>query len=375
MNAPSLTKIFLVYTVQKLVEQGVFDLDKPMHKYLKKEELEYDERYKLITPRMVLSHSSGLENWKSDFQPDKLEIVSNPGEKFVYSGEGYQYLAKVIEKIIGQTYEEYTQDFIFKPFGLKNSFVNFKPKKIKLFHKWKPSNYALGHNSFGNSFEKWIIEEPIPASGINTTAEDFAKLIIAIFNQKNLTQKTIHQILEPVVPAMEGLNEISVGMGFISFDNGDEEIITFTGSNTGFKAQIIYSVESKRGFVFLSNSDRGLTIASKLNQITTRLELDKFFKRYPVRQYPNPSIRLQNIFEDQKEGGLFKEIESLINKKELKAQTLNSLARSFLFQDRTIARRMLEISVTLDHMESYGFALLGRLLFQEKEYDKAICPS
>ena len=60
-EAASLTKMFLLFAVQQLVQEGAFDLNKPMYQYLEYPPLEHDPRYKLITPRMILSHSSGIE--------------------------------------------------------------------------------------------------------------------------------------------------------------------------------------------------------------------------------------------------------------------------------------------------------------------------
>jgi len=63
-EACSLSKIYLVAAAYKLVDQGLLDLDKPIFEYKTNEKLAYDARYKSITPRMILSHTSGIENWE-----------------------------------------------------------------------------------------------------------------------------------------------------------------------------------------------------------------------------------------------------------------------------------------------------------------------
>ena len=103
-EACSLSKSFLVMVAHQLVDEGRLDLDLPVFRYMEHEKLEYDQRYKQITTRMLLSHSSGMENWIFNNKRDKLELLANPGERYVYSGEGYQYLAMVIEKLLDQPY-------------------------------------------------------------------------------------------------------------------------------------------------------------------------------------------------------------------------------------------------------------------------------
>lgn len=92
----SISKPVFAWFVMKQVEKGLIELDMPLYKYLPYPDIENDDRYKLITSRMVLSHTSGFPNWRW-FNPDqKLDIKFQPGEKFSYSGEGYLYLSKVV---------------------------------------------------------------------------------------------------------------------------------------------------------------------------------------------------------------------------------------------------------------------------------------
>ena len=89
--AASLSKPLFAFAVMMLVEEGKFDLDRPLNEYLEYKDLEHDPRYRRITARMVLSHTSGLPNWRNG----RLDFAQVPGERFVYSGEGFVYLQKV----------------------------------------------------------------------------------------------------------------------------------------------------------------------------------------------------------------------------------------------------------------------------------------
>ena len=86
-EAASLSKPLFAYFAMKQVEKGLLDLDKPLYEYLPYPDIEYDERYKLINARMILSHSSGFPNRRQD----SLKIAITPGSNYSYSGEGNKY--------------------------------------------------------------------------------------------------------------------------------------------------------------------------------------------------------------------------------------------------------------------------------------------
>ena len=101
----------------KLVEEKVLDLDKPLQDYLPRpiydytpskkwhdnyKDLKVDSSYRKITARMCLAHTAGFPNWRSMNPDGKLDIKFTPGEKFGYSGEGFEYLKEVVQKITGK---------------------------------------------------------------------------------------------------------------------------------------------------------------------------------------------------------------------------------------------------------------------------------
>src|SRR4030095_1153264 len=104
-EAASLSKPVMAYAALKLVDAGKLDLDKPLAQYLEKPYLEGDDRLNLITARRVLTHTTGFPNWRQQGQP--LKIVFPPGERFSYSGEGFVYLQKVIERLTGQAFDDF----------------------------------------------------------------------------------------------------------------------------------------------------------------------------------------------------------------------------------------------------------------------------
>jgi CubicO group peptidase (beta-lactamase class C family) len=108
-EAASLSKPVFAYAVMRLVERGEFDLDEPLAEILPYERLEHEERYLRITPRMVLTHSTGLPNWGEG----RLGLAFDPGERFSYSGEGFVYLQKAVETITGKPLDAFMRQELF----------------------------------------------------------------------------------------------------------------------------------------------------------------------------------------------------------------------------------------------------------------------
>lgn len=82
----SVSKTVFAYAVMKLCENGILELDTPLIQYADIGFLDNDPRLKLVTARHILSHRSGLQNWRS--QDETLKLYFYPGTDFLYSGEG-----------------------------------------------------------------------------------------------------------------------------------------------------------------------------------------------------------------------------------------------------------------------------------------------
>jgi CubicO group peptidase (beta-lactamase class C family) len=131
--AASITNgVFAVY-VMKLVEQNKLNLDKPIAELLPKPldsypdykqtagDLVRDPRWATVTPRMLLSHTSGLANF-AFFEPDKkMHLHYAPGSRFAYSGEGLNLLQFVIEQREHKPLEELMQQAIFTPLEMRHT--------------------------------------------------------------------------------------------------------------------------------------------------------------------------------------------------------------------------------------------------------------
>jgi CubicO group peptidase (beta-lactamase class C family) len=107
------------YAALHLVDENRLDLDRPLKDYLS-ENAPVGERGERITARHILSHSTGLPNWRGEGDQPLIPAFE-PGTKFRYSGEGFYYLQRCVEKITGIGCEQFMQEHMFKPLGMNSS--------------------------------------------------------------------------------------------------------------------------------------------------------------------------------------------------------------------------------------------------------------
>jgi CubicO group peptidase (beta-lactamase class C family) len=123
MTAASLTKPASATMVMQLVHEGVIELDKPVYEYLLKplpdyaayKDLADNPRYKQITMRMLLDHTSGFPDWRRVTNDKKLRIYFPPGSRFAYSGEGIALAQMVVETVTKKSVTELMEERIFQP--------------------------------------------------------------------------------------------------------------------------------------------------------------------------------------------------------------------------------------------------------------------
>ncbi len=264
-EAASLSKPVFAYGVLKLVEQGKLGLDVPLTTYLAKPYVE-DERLGKITARIVLSHRTGFPNWRDG---DSLPIYFTPGERFSYSGEGYIYLQRVVEKITDKPLNAYMTEAVFTPLGMTSSSYVWKPEFDALT--------ATGHGDDGKPEKKWKPDEAGVASTLNTTAKDYAKFVAAVLNGVGLKAATLREMETPQIaldpecricikkePKQLSKN-LSWGLGWgIQRADGSDEMIWHWGDNGAFKAFVMADPKAKSGVVMFANSAKGLEVAKPI---------------------------------------------------------------------------------------------------------------
>jgi CubicO group peptidase (beta-lactamase class C family) len=263
-EAASLTKPVFAYGVLKLVEVGRLDLDAPLSKYLPDPYIENDERLNSITARRVLSHTTGFPNWRPAGQP--LKIHFTPGEKFSYSGEGFVYLQRVVERLTNQPLEQYMKTAVLDPLGMTNSSLVWQDRYDAM--------KATGHNTGGSPTGMRKPTKANAAASLHTTATDYAKFMIAIMQGTGLKKETIREMLSPQIKVDEGCRNcinnnstgrlsstVAWGLGWGLQQTEDGLSFWHWGDNNGdVHCYVVGFPAQKLGVVVFTNSGNGHSI-------------------------------------------------------------------------------------------------------------------
>ena len=117
--AASLSKPVFAYAALRLVDEGKLDLDKPLKSYVP-DHAPADARGDKITARHVLSHQLRPSQLAQSYRSTARSRL-RAGSKFQYSGEGYYYLLRAVEHITGLGFEQFMEERLFGPLGMKSS--------------------------------------------------------------------------------------------------------------------------------------------------------------------------------------------------------------------------------------------------------------
>jgi CubicO group peptidase (beta-lactamase class C family) len=300
--AASMGKQVFAYAVLKLVDQHQLDLDRPLRAYVT-EDAPAGEFGQKITARHILSHSSGLPNWRDDDQ--HLTPAFEPGTKFRYSGEGFYYLQRCVEKITGMGCEAFMQESVFKPLGMNSSTYLWRADaggRLVSGHRGEEpfDNRAFPEQLFnliqksGVLLAQWnhdrIVEEmskvlspphkPVPneispnvAFGLLTTVEDYATFVTRITEPRgdafDLKPETRSAMMAPYSHVNSAL---SWGLGWgIEQDFGTRYLWQW-GDNGGWKNIVLVHPESRSALVVFTNGGKGMRVVERVARGATGRE-------------------------------------------------------------------------------------------------------
>ncbi len=285
-EAASVSKTVFAYAVLKLCERGVIGLDTPLTKYAPKPFLEGDARLELITARRVLSHTTGFQDWRSGAAP--LKIHFQPGAKYFYSGEGYNYLQSVVTQLTGHVnpndcarYEAdlkvcatdidvYLKANLLVPFGMVSSGYVWNDTFEK--HTARP------HDAEGRPLKKAKPKATdaaryAAAGGLHTTPTDYAKFLIEVINPKesDTFRLSAASLKEMVRPQAKVDDSHSWALGWEIYHGPKGDQILHGGNQRGFHAFAVASVERRSGLVIMTNGDNGWKLnAEVVKQVMER---------------------------------------------------------------------------------------------------------
>lgn len=259
-EAASLSKPVFSQLVMAHVQSGRLSLDAPLADILPLEGLS-DPRAAKITARMVLTHMTGLPNWRRQNKDGALDLAFDPGAGFRYSGEGYEYLARVLQRLDGvdaRGLERLFQRRIARPVGMGRSQFVITPALAAM----RAQPHAMGKKI---AFEVSPAGQFGAAYALHTTAEDYARWLISVMRARGpLRADTRDQWLAPQnvpIPANYpdrafGLSDWALGFQVYQLPFG--RVHMHGGSNQGFTCLAGARFDDGWGFSLFTNADQAV---------------------------------------------------------------------------------------------------------------------
>jgi D-alanyl-D-alanine carboxypeptidase len=197
----SITKQFTAVSILMLAQESKLGLQDEITKFLP----DYPAQGRKITVEHLLTHTSGIQSytdmaewlplWRKDFTVKELidlfkdkPMQFEPGQSWAYNNSGYILLGAIIEKISGRTYEQFVEERIFKPLGMKGSFYGSTERIIPR----RVPGYQSDRGGFINA-PYLSMTQPYAAGSLLSTVDDLAVWSDAVFGGKLVRKDWLDQ--------------------------------------------------------------------------------------------------------------------------------------------------------------------------------------
>jgi len=271
-QAASLSKVVFSYIVMKMYDRGEIDLDAPICTYTDIDRFEDKESASKLTARMVLNHRTGLPNWStspsSQEWPTSTITFKYPVDScYGYSGEGFAFLQRAVEKIRGKKIDDIAKEEVFQPLGMEYT-----------SYEWQPMYDTLtvdGYNKDGENRGKGRHPRANVGYTLRTCAADYAKFLQALLDGTGLSPQAKEVFFTPcsekairyAANHRECDNSIAWAMGIGTEENAEfGKVLWHWGDNGSFKALFIVIPSANGYLTYFTNSNHGHDI---INDITS----------------------------------------------------------------------------------------------------------
>jgi len=293
----SISKTFTATAIMQLYEKGLIDIDNDVNEYLPFSLRNPRYPDEPITVRMLLAHQSSLaedppgfyfrcpaglkmedyfEQWLHEYlTPSGLyympQIWSDyePGEKMFYANVGYSLLGYIVERVSGESFEEYCRKNIFEPLGMKNT--SFEFENLNISRIAMPYVYSRGEYYPLTYYS--ILD--YPAGGLRTSVVDLSRFLIAHINggvfegTRILKERSVEEMHRVQYPS--DTYNFQYGLGFQIWDIGGERYIGHTGGLYGVATKMVFRESDGTGVIYFINSGaddlRGIVAYSLIERL------------------------------------------------------------------------------------------------------------
>ncbi len=265
----SITKQFTAAAILMLQNKGALDVQDFLCNYIKN----CPEEWKSITIHHLLTHTSGISdtlvysyiNTTNLMTPAEFvdwakrkPLAYKPGEKFDYSGAGYNLLGVIIESVSGKTYGTFLKENIFDPLGMSST--GYDPQLVDLAVGYQ--NYNLGMKAIPENLSLFFA-----SGGLYSTVADLHKWDQALYTEKLLPENLLDEMFK--IQVVPGENLEGYGYGWVINPFNDHQSVFHNGNAAGFTAEIRRFPDDKETYILLSNVNN-LALDQLENYILTR---------------------------------------------------------------------------------------------------------
>ncbi len=274
-QAASLSKVVFSYIVMRLADEGVIGLDVPVCSYTGIDRFVDKKMAARLTPRMILSHTSGLYNWAyspvADEWPTSPITFHYPADsRYAYSGEAFSFLQRAVEDVTGETLNQLAARYVFEPFDMPLSSYEWRSEYDEL---------ALdGFTSDGRNTGKDEYFGSNCAYTLRTNSTEFMNFIVhAILFGEGLSDSAYAAWLTPRSHAVRFANERRecdenmywcLGIGSVCHEGTrDPDKYWHWGDNGTMKCLFVVDHDKGIAFDYFTNSANGHDISDEICEL------------------------------------------------------------------------------------------------------------
>lgn len=260
-HVASVSKQFTAFAIAALADQGLISLDEDVRTYIP----EFPDFGETLTVRQLAHHTSGLRDqwellamagWRLDdvitkehifkMLKHQRELNFSPGEEYLYSNMGYSVLAEIVERVSGQSFQEWTHDNIFQPLGMNNTHFHED-------HRHIVPNRAYSYSpDRENGFRKSVLSYAnVGATSLFTTVEDLA-LWIKNFDTHQIGNERIFNLMHERGVLNNG-DPIGYAFALQIGRYRGVEVVGHGGADAGFRSYVGRFPEHNFAVIVLSN--------------------------------------------------------------------------------------------------------------------------
>ncbi|WP_051207845.1 serine hydrolase domain-containing protein [Saccharospirillum impatiens] len=258
-NVASLTKPLFATLVMHLVQDGRLALDDPLAYYWIDPDVEDDPRHLQLTARLALSHQTGFPNWRGN---NELAFLFDPGSRHEYSGEGFEYVRRALERKTGQTLSELMDQYITAPLGMEDTRFGW--------HHSLEEKIARGFDEQASPLDMGYLQQRSANAAANTftTLADYTRFAAWVSRGAGLEPALFNDMMTLQSQHEAPWEYFGLGWRLVQLDN--RTILEHDGRENGVRTQVFVDPAVGDGLVILTNSSNGELVVRPLVEAAWR---------------------------------------------------------------------------------------------------------